>query len=301
MARVSVVTTDFARTALLDIGYEAVGSANGPAVVLLHGFPYDVRSFDGVRGLLVEHDVRIIVPYLRGFGPTRFRAESTQRSGQQAALAQDLLDLLDSLEIERAVLAGYDWGGRAACIVSALYPERVAGLVTVGGYNIQNIAEADVPAPPSAESAAWYTHYFMTERGRRGLELHRDELCELLWRQWSPTWDRASIEFAAAAPSFGNPDFVDVVIHSYRHRRGTVSGDARYESIERVLAAQPTISVPTVSLDALADGLGPDDSSTDAAFFTGRFEVRRLHGVGHNPPYERPEAVADAIVALLSP
>jgi pimeloyl-ACP methyl ester carboxylesterase len=286
-------------TDVLEIGYEAAGPADGPVAVLLHGFPYDVRCFDGVAARLAAQGVRVIAPYLRGFGATRFHDAATPRSGQQAALGRDLIDLLDALGIERAIVGGFDWGGRAACIAAAVAPDRIAGLVTVGGYNIQDIAHSNHPGSPQTESAVWYTHYFMTERGRLGLELNRDELCKLLWTQWSPTWADIPSAFPQTAPSFANPDFVDVVIHSYRHRRQAAEGDPRYAELESTLAKRPSIQVPTISLDALADGLGADDSEDDRDLFTGLFEIRRLEGVGHNPPQERPDAFSDAVLALL--
>jgi len=283
-------------TPMLDIAYEAAGPADGPTAVLLHGFPYDVRCYDEVAAVLADAGMRVVAPYLRGFGPTRYRSSDVMRSGQQGALGQDLIELLDALEIETAVVGGFDWGGRAACIAAALAPERVTGLVTVGGYNIQDIARSAEPAPPEAESAAWYTHYFLTERGRAGLERYTDELCGLLWRQWSPSWAGVAAAFAATAPSLHNPDFVATVIHSYRHRRAEAPGDPRYDLLEEALAATPAITVPTISLDALADGLGADDSSVDAALFTGGFDRRELPGVGHNPPQETPDAFARAVL-----
>lgn len=292
-------TRGVATTPVLEIAYEQAGADDGPVVVLLHGFPYDVRCYDETAAILAEAGVRVVAPYLRGYGATRYRSAETLRSGQQGALAHDLIDLLDVLGIDRAVVGGFDWGGRAACIAAALAPERVTGLVTVGGYNIQDIAHADQPLPPESESAAWYTHYFLTERGRNGLARYTDELCLLLWRQWSPTWAGAEAAFAASAPSLHNADFVDTVIHSYRHRRGLAPGDPRYAAIEQRLAEQPPIGVPTIALDALADGLGPDDSSLDAEMFTGRFEVRGLPGVGHNVPQEAPAAMARAVLDLM--
>jgi pimeloyl-ACP methyl ester carboxylesterase len=283
-------------TPMLDIAYEAAGPADGPTAVLLHGFPYDVRCYDEVAAVLADAGMRVVAPYLRGFGPTRYRSSDVMRSGQQGALGQDLIDLLDALEIETAVVGGFDWGGRAACIAAALAPERVTGLVTVGGYNIQDIARSAEPAPPEAESAAWYTHYFLTERGRAGLERYTDELCGLLWRQWSPSWAGVAAAFAATAPSLHNPDFVATVIHSYRHRRAEAPGDPRYDLLEEALAVTPAITVPTISLDALADGLGADDSSVDAALFTGGFDRRELPGIGHNPPQETPDAFARAVL-----
>lgn len=288
-------------TPSLDIAYEAAGPSDGPVVVLLHGFPYDVRCYDDVASILAQEGIRVVAPYLRGFGPTRYRDPAVMRSGQQAALGQDLLDLLDALEVERAVVGGFDWGGRAACIAAAAAPERIAGLVTVGGYNIQNIAESGEPAPPEVESAAWYTHYFLTDRGRAGLERYTDELCRLLWRQWSPTWTGCDTAFAATAPSLHNPDFVATVIHSYRHRRAAAPGDPRYDNLEELLATSPAITVPTVSLDALADGLGPDDSRPDEPLFTGGFDRRDLPGIGHNPPQEDPATFARAVLDVTAP
>ncbi|MEU4192412.1 alpha/beta hydrolase [Kribbella sp. NPDC026611] len=285
-----------ASTPSLEIAYDAAGPLDGPTAVFLHGFPYDVRCYDEVAGILARAGMRVLTPYLRGFGRTRYRDPDVMRSGQQAALGQDLLDLLDALEIERAVVGGFDWGGRAACIAAAVAPERVAGLVTVGGYNIQNIARSGEPHPPEAESAAWYTHYFLTDRGRAGLERYTDELCGLLWRQWSPTWADCDAAFAASAPSLHNPDFVATVIHSYRHRRNAVPGDPRYDNLEMILATRPAITVPTISLDALADGLGADDSRGDAPLFTGSFDRRELPGIGHNPPQEDPPTFAQAVL-----
>jgi len=285
-----------ASTPVLNIAYELAGSGGGPTAVLLHGFPYDVRCYDDVVPVLVEAGMRVVVPYLRGYGPTRYRSDDVMRSGQQGALGQDLLDLLDALEIERAVVGGFDWGGRAACIAAAVAPERVVGLVTVGGYNIQDIARSAEPAPPEAESAAWYTHYFLTDRGRAGLERYTDELCGLLWRQWSPTWAGAATAFAASSPSLHNPDFVATVIHSYRHRRGMAPGDPRYDHLEELLATTPEITVPAVVLDALADGLGPDDSTLEEPLFTGGFDRRELPGIGHNPPQEDPGSFARAVL-----
>ena len=266
--------------------------------MLLHGFPYDVRAYDDVVPILAERGFQVVVPYLRGFGGTRFADDATQRSGEQAALGQDLVELMDALGIETATLAGYDWGGRAACIVAALYPERVTGLVTVGGYNIQNIAAAGEPAPPLWESTYWYQYYFQSERGYRGLQANRDELCELLWRNWSPEWEDAGSAFARSAASLHNPDFVDVVTHSYRHRYGLVEGDPRYAAMEAQLALQPTISVPTIVLESGADGVLGAPASEDAAMFTGPYEYRLLPGVGHNVPQEAPGEFAKAVFGV---
>lgn len=286
-------------TPVLEIEYEHAGEAGGPPVVLLHGFPYDVRAYDEVATLLAAGGASVYVPYLRGFGGTRFLDEATPRSGQQAALAQDLLEFLDALGLEKAVVAGYDWGGRAACIAAALRPERVRGLVSVDGYNVQNLAYAGEPAPPEWERTYWYQFYFRTERGRRGLAENREELCALLWRTWSPTWAGAGEAFPASAPSLHNPDFVDVVIHSYRHRFGLVEGDPRYQPLEDLIAEEPAITVPTVVLESGDDGIGGPSAEGDREYFTGPYEHRVLPGVGHNVPQEAPEAFAAAVASLL--
>ncbi|PRY65938.1 pimeloyl-ACP methyl ester carboxylesterase [Glaciihabitans tibetensis] len=285
-----------ARTPVLDIAYESVNDSAAEAVILLHGFPYDVRAFDAVVPALAARGLRVVVPYLRGFGATAFRSRETPRSGQQAALGRDLIDLMDALKIENAVVGGYDWGGRAACIAAAIFPERVIGLVSVDGYNIQNLASAGEPDPPAWESTYWYQYYFQTERGRRGLELNRDELCELLWRSWSPTWTDAAAAFQHSSASLHNPDFVDVVIHSYRHRMGAAPGDPRYQGIEDLLAASPKIAVPTIVLECTADGIGGPSASEDAPMFVGPFQHRLIEGVGHNVPQEAPEAFSRAIL-----
>jgi pimeloyl-ACP methyl ester carboxylesterase len=288
------------RTPVLDLAYEAHGPEDGEAVVLLHGFPYDPRCFDEVAPALSEAGYRVVVPYLRGYGPTRFLSPATPRSGQQAALAQDLVDLLDALAIPRAALMGYDWGGRAACIVAALWPGRARCLVTGGGYNIQNIPRASTPAAPAVEHRLWYQYYFNTERGRAGLEANRAEFTKLLWRLWSPSWAFDAETFARTAASFDNPDFVDVVIHSYRHRYGYVAGDPALDSIEQALAAQPVIGVPTISLNGADDGVSaPSEERGDAAKFSGPFEQRVLPGVGHDIPQEAPAETVRALLDLL--
>jgi len=285
------------RTPALDIAYEAHGPADGDTVVLLHGFPYDPRCFDEVAPPLGRAGYRVIVPYLRGYGPTRFLSAETPRSGQQAALAGDLLDLLDALAIPSAALMGYDWGGRAACILAALWPERARCLVTGEGYNVQNIARSGVPASPWIEHRLWYQYYFHTERGRAGLAANRADLAKLVWRLWSPSWAFDDATFGRTAPSFDNPDFVDVVIQSYRHRYGYAKGDPALEPIEQALVAQPVIAVPTVSLCGADDGVStPPAMRGDAAKFSGPFEQRVLPGVGHNIPQEAP---AETVRALL--
>ena len=288
------------RTALLDIAVETSGPADGRPAVLLHGFPYDPRAFDAALAPVHAAGMRTIVPYLRGYGPTRFLSPETPRSGQQAAIGADLKDLLDAMSIERAVLAGFDWGARAACIVAALWPERVHGLVTCGGYQIQDIATSTRPVDPEQEERFWYQYYFHTERGRAGLEKNRAELCNLLWQRWSPTWKFDDSSYAASAVSFDNPDFVDVVIHSYRHRMGNAAGDARYDEIEARLAALPVITVPSIVLHGDADGVAPAaTSASHAKFFKGRYERRVLADVGHNPAAEAAGKFARAVLDLL--
>jgi pimeloyl-ACP methyl ester carboxylesterase len=287
------------RTPELDIGYEYSGPVGGIPVVLLHGFPYDVRAFDGVVPLVNAGGFRTIVPYLRGYGPTRFLSPDTQRSGEQAAIGQDLLELLDALKIQRAVLAGFDWGGRAACVVSALWPERVHGLVSCTGYQIQDIANAHKPTDPEQERRFWYQYYFHTERGRNGLSEERAELGKLLWKLWSPAWSFDDATYARTAASFDNPDFVDVVIHSYRHRAGNAAGDPRYADVEARLAKLPKIGVPTIVIHGAADDVNPVANSVGhQRFFTGSYERRIFDNAGHNPPQEAPQAFADAVLAL---
>jgi pimeloyl-ACP methyl ester carboxylesterase len=285
---------------VLDVGYDESGAPGGPAVVLLHGFPYDAHAYDDVAPRLAAAGCRVIVPYLRGYGPTRFLSPDTPRSGQQAVLGHDLLALLDALDLRHAVLAGYDWGGRAACIVAALWPERVRGLVSGNGYNMQDIARAMEPQEPERELGLWYQYYFHSERGRAGLERNRYELCKLLWRLWSPTWRFDESTYARTAASFENPDFVGVVIHSYRHRFALVAGDPAVEETERRLAMQPPIPVPTIVLHGFDNGVAPVASSErHARFFKGPYERRVIDGVGHNLPQEAPADFASAVLALV--
>ncbi len=286
-------------TTQLEIAYEEQGNADGWPVVLLHGFPYDIHAFEDVTPQLVSRGARVITPFLRGYGSTRFLAPTTPRSGQQAALGADLLSLLDALQIEQAVLGGYDWGGRAACIVAALYPSRVRGLVSVNGYNIQDIATAMQPASPEKEYRLWYQYYFHGERGRAGLTENRHAFCRLLWSLWSPTWRFDQNTYARSAAAFDNPDFVDVVIHSYRHRFGLVDGDPLFDDMERRLASAPPISVPTITLEGDADGVTPvAGRQADSSRFTGRHENRIIPNAGHNLPQEAPEAFAAAVLDI---
>jgi pimeloyl-ACP methyl ester carboxylesterase len=288
------------RTTTLDIAVEESGTASGVPVFLLHGWPYDPRDYDAVIPPLAAAGCRIIVPYLRGFGATHFIAADTLRSGQQAALGNDLRELMDALGIERAVLAGYDWGGRAACIVSALWPERAIGLVTGNCYNLQNIPVSMQPASPAQEHRLWYQYYFHGERGRAGLTANRRALCRLLWTLWSPHFAFDDASFERTAASFDNADFVAVTIQSYRHRYGYAAGDPALEEIEQKLAAQPKITVPTIALQGDADGVHPPESSEKhGTFFTGPYQRRLLPKIGHNPPREAPQAVADAVLELI--
>ncbi|MFH1341747.1 MAG: alpha/beta hydrolase [Pseudomonadota bacterium] len=285
---------------VLDVAHYEAGPADGPAALLLHGFPYDIHSYVDVAPILAAQGCRVIVPYLRGYGPTRFRDKATPRSGEQAALGADLIALIDALGIQRAVFAGYDWGGRAACVGAALWPARCAGLVSLNSYNIQDIARAMVPASAEREVAFWYQYYFQLERGRAGLAANRREIAKILWQQWSPNWSFDDATFERSAAAFDNPDYVDVVIHSYRHRYGLAEGDPQYAGIEQRLAAQPVISVPAITLDGAGDGVVPaNDGSASAAKFTGPRSHRVIPRAGHNLPQEEPEAFAAAVMELI--
>jgi len=274
------------------IAVEAHGPEDGPPIFLLHGFPYSARGFDAVVPRLVAAGRRVWVPHLRGYGQTRLKP-GVLRSGAQGALGADLLALMDALAVPKALLAGYDWGGRAACVVAALHPERCAGLLSCTGYNIQDIASAAAPVAPEQEARHWYQYYLHGERGARGLAENRRAFGRLLWRMWSPGWDFSEEAFAASAAHWDNPDYVDVVVHSYRHRFGLVAGDAADDALEAALAAKPPITVPALDLHGGADGVNPPRGEPAAGF------VRRiLPGVGHNPPQEAPEAFAEALLGL---
>jgi pimeloyl-ACP methyl ester carboxylesterase len=284
----------------LCIAHEESGNVDGTTIILMHGFPYDIRTYDEVTRYLLTENCRIIVPYLRGYGPTKFLSSKTVRSGQQAALANDLIALMDALSVQKAIIGGYDWGGRACCIVSALYPERIIGLVSMAGYNIQNIAKYSEPDTPEIEMLNWYQFYFHSERGRIGLTKYRKELCKLLWCNWSPTWKFDDETYEASAVSFNNPDFVEVVVHSYRHRYGLAKGDPKFETIEQALQKQPTIKVPAIILDAEDDGVEPfSGTGKDFSYFEGGYERRVVKGVGHNLPQESPAEFAKAILTFV--
>jgi pimeloyl-ACP methyl ester carboxylesterase len=280
----------------LSVGYVDAGDPTGRPVVLLHGFPYDIHSFVDVVPLLADAGFRVLVPYLRGHGPTRFLDPHESRTGQQAALGADLHAFLDALQVRMPILAGYDWGGRAACVAAALWPERVAGLVSVNGYLIQDIAASQNPIAPELEAGFWYFWYFATERGRAGLKSNRREIARVLWARNSPDWAFGDDELDRAAEAFENEDYVDVVIHSYRHRLGLAPGAARYEALEARLAALPPIPVPAITLDGMADGNFPaTDGAQHNHFFTAHREHRQVPHAGHNLPAEQPAAFADAI------
>jgi pimeloyl-ACP methyl ester carboxylesterase len=287
------------RTSSLEIVYDESGPPSGTPVLLMHGWPYGPRAYDAVVPLLAEAGCRTIVPYLRGFGPTRFLSSETPRSGQQAALGDDLRQLMDALDIRQAVLVGYDWGGRAACIAAALWPERVRALVTGNGYNIQDIANSGTHAAAEQELRYWYQYYFHLERGRAGLQANRREICRLLWRLWSPHWEFDEETFRQTAAAWDNPDFVDVTIQSYRHRYGNAPGDPALEPIEQALAAQPAIPVPTIVLHGEANGVTPGMSDKHKAKFLRLVERRTIPRVGHNLPAEVPQVVAGAVLSLL--
>ncbi len=286
---------------VLDVAFLEHGSASGDPVILLHGFPYDVHSYDAVAARLAAAGRRVIVPWLRGYGPTRFLRADTPRVGQQAALGADLLALLDALEIESATMAGYDWGGRAACVVAALHPRRVRGLVSGGtGYNIQNSAEVLKPGDPEAERRRWYWYYLNSERGAQALRDDAPGYCRYLWRDFSPTWRFDDATYARTAEAFANPDFAAVVLHSYRYRIGGVSGDPALEADEHTLSTSPQITVPTIVLEGADDGVDPPapDPATTASHFADLRRQTVLKGVGHNIPQEAPELFAEAVLEL---
>ena len=289
-ARVRSVTAG-----VLDVGYLEHGSEDGWPCILIHGFPYAPDGYREAIPPLVAAGARVITPFMRGYGPTQFLSADTPRSGEQAVFGADLRAFMDALGIDRAVLGGYDWGGRAACVVSALWPERVEALVTGNSYNIQHIGRSWEPAPAREEASYWYMYYFHSERGRRGLEQNRREIARLLWEMWSPNWAFDDATFKASAVAWDNPDFVEVVIHSYRHRFGLVHGDHAVQDAENLLAQQPDITVPTIAIDGDADGVNTGTAHQKRKF-KGPYEYRVFERAGHNLPQERPEEWARAVL-----
>lgn len=287
------------KAGVLDVAYLEFGPPNGWPVVLSHGFPFDVHAYSEVAPALADRGARVIVPYLRGFGPTRFLLDDTPRSGQQAALGHDLLELLNALAIDKAILGGYDWGGLASCVAAALWPDRVAGLVSLASYDIIDIGRMRKTHVPAIEHAVWYQHLFQSERGRDCLASHRRELCRMLWRQWSPNWHFDDPTFERTAASFDNPGFVEVAIHHYRHAFGLAAGDPSVEHLEQRLARRPRITVPSVTLDGIDDTLKPGGTADQASMFSNRHEHRQIK-TGHNLPQEAPEAFTDAVLTVRS-
>jgi len=291
----------YAQTPMLNIGYEEHGDASGFPIILLHGFPYDIRSFDGVIAPIVEAGHRVIVPYLRGYGSTSFLDPDAPRMAEQAAIGQDVVDLAAALGINRMALAGFDWGLRAGCITSILHPEMVAGFVAIGGYSVQDTVQKEQPAPAFREARMWYQWYFNTEQGRVGLEENRRDIIRYLWKTWAPTWDYTDEAFNLSASSFDNPDFVDIVLHSYRHRHMNAPGEDRFIEVELNLAKRPPITVPSIVLRGADSGLGApsQDPSADERNFTHLVARRIVSGAGHDLPVQRPDAVSAALLELL--
>jgi pimeloyl-ACP methyl ester carboxylesterase len=282
---------------LLNVAYIDAGPADGPPALLLHGWPYDIRSYVDVVPILASAGYRVIVPYLRGYGATRFLSGDTFRNGQQSALAVDAIALLDALEIEKAIVAGFDWGARTACIVGALWPERCRGHVSVSGYLIGSQMAGQLPLPPGSELQWWYQFYFATERGRAGYDRYRGDFGKLIWRTASPKWNVDDATYERTAASFDNPDHVDIVIHNYRWRLGLAEGEAQYDHLERQLAEGPVITVPTITLEGDANGAPHPEPSSYAGKFSGRYSHRTIEGgIGHNLPQEAPEAFAEAVI-----
>ncbi len=284
---------------VLSVGYVEAGPADGPAVVLLHGWPYDVHSFAEVTPILASAGFHVVVPYLRGYGSTRFLSEDAMRNGEQAALALDTVALMDALDVERAIIAGFDWGARPADIMGVLWPERCAGLVSVSGYLIGSQQAGKLPLPPEAELQWWYQYYFATERGRAGYDKYRREFAKLIWRTASPKWTFDDATFERSAASFDNPDHVEIVIHNYRWRLGLADGEAAYGELEQRLGSTPQIPVPTITLEGDANGAPHPDPSSYAERFSGPYTHRTIEGgIGHNLPQEAPQEFADAVVEV---
>ena len=281
----------------LSVGYAEAGSPNGAPVILLHGWPYDIHTYVDVAPLLAKAGYRVVVPYLRGYGTTRFLSSATLRNGQQSALAQDIVDLLDALKIQKAILGGFDWGARTADIIAALWPERCKALVSVSGYLIGSQKAGKVPLPPQAEFQWWYQYYFATERGREGYDKYRREFSKLIWQLASPKWKFDEATFVRSAAALDNPDHVSIVIHNYRWRLGLAEGEAKYDELEARLAASPNITVPTITLEGDANGAPHPEPGAYAKKFSGKYEHRTIDGgVGHNLPQEAPQAFAQAIL-----
>ncbi len=282
---------------VLDVGYAEAGPADGPPVILLHGWPYDIHTYEDVAPILAASGYRVIVPFLRGYGTTRFLSDATARNGQQAALAMDIVALIDALRIEKAIIGGCDWGARTADILAALWPERCNALVSVSGYLIGSQAANRTPLPPTAELAWWYQFYFATERGRLGYEQNRRAFAKLIWQLASPKWEFDDATFQRTAAAFDNPDHVAITIHNYRWRLGLVNGEAKFDALEERLAAAPPITVPTITLEGDANGAPHPDASVYRAKFTGRYAHRVVGGgTGHNLPQEAPQAFAQAVI-----
>jgi pimeloyl-ACP methyl ester carboxylesterase len=282
---------------VLNVGYAETGPAKGPPVILLHGWPYDIHSYVDVAPLLASAGYRVIVPFLRGYGTTRFLSSETFRNAQPAAVAVDIIDFMDALKIEKTTLAAFDWGARTANIIAALWPERCKAMVSVSGYLIGNRESGRMPLPPKAELEWWYQYYFATERGRAGYDKYRHDFAKLIWQIASPKWNFDDATFERSAAAFNNPDHVDIVVHNYRWRLGLADGESKYDDLEKKLAAAPTIVVPTITMEGDANGAPHPDSSAYAKKFTGRYEHRLIQGgIGHNLPQEAPQAFAQAIV-----
>jgi pimeloyl-ACP methyl ester carboxylesterase len=282
---------------LLSVGYAEAGPAAGPAVILLHGWPYDIHSFADVTPPLAAAGYRVIVPYIRGYGTTRFLSDDTVRNGQQAAVAADVIALMDALGIEKAILAGFDWGARSADIVAALWPDRCTALVSVSGYLIGSQAANEAPLPPQAELSWWYQFYFAIERGRAGYDKYRRDFSKLIWQLASPRWHFDDATFARSAAAFDNPDHVAIVIHNYRWRLGLAEGESQYDDLERRLAALPVIGVPAITLEGDANGAPHLPASAYAGKFAGKYQHRVIDGgIGHNLPQEAPQAFAQAVI-----
>ena len=294
--------TRFVQTPILNIAYEDYGTSNGFPVILLHGFPYDVRSWDAVVPPLVLEGYHVLVPYLRGYGQTTFRKEDSPRVAQQTAIAQDLVDFAKALEIDRFAVAGFDWGNRAACIASILHPDTVACQVAIGGYSVQNTVVRSEPSKAITEARLWYQWYFNTDQGRVGLEENRRDVIRYLWETWSPKWEYSDEAFNRSAPSFDNPDFVDVAVHSYRHRHMNAPGEDRFIEVEKYLSSQPLIQVPSIILRGMDSGFGTPvlNIESDRLHFSNLVESKLIAGAGHDLPVQQPVEVSDSLIQLIN-